>query len=149
MKLFRFASLVYSVVCFLGIGVASAQPYTSESKDGGVITVISLKRSGSDSVILKGSIENPGAGDLKFGDLLALGWVFSAVLQDPVAKKEYQQIKVDGDRVGSEYGSNVAIPPHGKINFWARITAPPPEVEKVTVVFAGSALPIEDVPLQK
>jgi hypothetical protein len=149
MNLFRFASLVYSAVCLIGIGVASAQPYTSESKDGGVITVISLKRSGSDSVILKGSIENPGAGDLKFGDLLEDVRKFSAVLQDPVGKKEYQQIRVDRVRVGSEHNPFVAIPPHGKINFWARITAPPPEVEKVTVVFAGSALPIEDVPLQK
>lgn len=148
MKLFRFASLVYSVVCFLGIGVASAQPYTSESKDGGVITVISLKRSGSDSVILKGSIENTGVKTLSISDLTDSRNAFSAVLQDPVAKKEYQQIQVDGNRVGSTHDLN-SVPSHGKINFWARITAPPPEVEKVTVVFAGSALPIEDVPLQK
>jgi len=148
MNLFRFASLVYSAVCLIGIGVASAQPYTSESKDGGVITVISLKRSGSDSVILKGSIENTGANTLKISDLTDGRSAFSAVLQDPVAKKEYQQIRVDGNRVGSTHDFN-SVPPHGKINFWARITAPPPEVEKVTVVFAGSALPIEDVPLQK
>jgi hypothetical protein len=148
MKLLRFSCLLYSTVCLIGIGVASAQPYTSESKDGGVITVISLKRSGSDSVILKGSIENTGVKTLSISDLTDSRNAFSAVLQDPVAKKEYQQIRVDGDRVGSTHVLN-SVPPHGKINFWARITAPPPEVEKVTVVFAGSALPIEDVPLQK
>jgi hypothetical protein len=133
---------------------ASAQTYTSDFGNGGVITIQSLKRSGSDSVILKATISNEGKESLRLNELFVKtepfdGYRFGATLQDAVAKKEYQQVLIEKNPVGSKHDGFVFIKPTEKLTVWARITAPPQEVEKITVVFHGSALPIDDVPIQR
>jgi hypothetical protein len=146
-------NIVVALVGVLMMSQASvAQTYSTDFGDGGTITVVSLKRSGSDSVILKAVVENKGLTTLKIETLLnrSSDWkeIFRATLQDPVARKEYQQVLIDKKAVGSEHDKRDTVPPHGKLNVWARITAPPAGVDKITVVFGGAVAPIEDVPLQ-
>ncbi len=151
MKIFSLFCSVLSL-CLM-TGVAAAQPYTSELGNGLVITIQSLKRSGTDSVMLKGFIENtnpPGSERLSFMKCCATTHdIFRADLQDPVGKKQYGQITINRDAVGSRHQSSTYLSPKEKQSVWARITAPPADVEKITIVFPCSAPPIEDVPIQK
>ena len=144
------------VLCATGLVMISvqgavAQTYTSELGNGLVFTVTSLKRSGMDSIVLKGNVENTGSETASFSECNSGPghYVFRVDAQDPVGKKQYQQIKVDREYVGSQHASRDRVQPKQKVPFWARITAPPAEVEKVTLIFSCAAPPIEDVPLQK
>jgi len=152
MRIVSILSALVIAVC-ASVSSASAQPYSSEFGNGGVITIQSLKRSGSDSVILKATVENKGTEKLPLEELLvSLGagnHRFGATLQDPVAKKEFQQILIDRAPVGSRHTGYERLEPQAKVTVWARITAPPADVEKITIVFRGTALPVEDVPLQR
>ena len=134
--------------------IASAQTYTSEFGDGGVITVQSLKRSGSDTVLLKAVIENTGKRDLPIEGVLNVccgEWSnpFYAALQDPSANKQYEPVTIGRKGVGSMHDKREVLKPQQKLSVWTRITAPPAGVEKITVVFGGTAAPVEDVPIQK
>jgi len=152
MRIVSILSTLVIAVC-ASLSSASAQTYTSEFGNGGVITIQSLKRSGSDSVILKATVENKGTEKLPLEELFVNLDVsnrrFGATLQDPVAKKEFQQILIDKVPVGSRHTGYEKLEPQGKLPVWARITAPPADVEKITVIFRGTALPVEDVPLQR
>jgi len=142
------------VLTCLSAGNVKAQSLTSDFGNSGVITIQSLKRSGNDSVVLKATIQNQGNERIDISELLAPskdGQRFFAALQDPTAKKQYQQVTIDNDPVGSVHSgyTNESLQPQQKIPVWARITAPPPEVEKITVIFKGTAQPVEDVPIQR
>lgn len=146
----RYAGILCTaIVLGASVQVGVAQPYTSELGGGLVITVNSLKRSGMDSVVFKGSIENTGTTTENFSGCTGGDWIFRVDIQEPVAKKQYEQIKIEKNFVGSRHYTDTSLKPKEKKSIWARITAPPADVEKVTLVFSCSAPPIEDIPLQK
>jgi hypothetical protein len=73
---------------------------------------------------------------------------FSAVhLLDIANKRKYQTVR-DEHRKCSCSVQVKGVPANGRINLWAKLAAPPENVEKITVVIPRF-MPMDDVPIRK
>ena len=118
-----------------------AQPWKTEFT-GGEITIDSIKRTSDETVLLKGSIKNTGNETLfpfnaKITDS---NYIFIAKLQDLKTKKQYEQVTVNDKRVGAAVDT---IKPGQSAVVWARITAPPKDVNQVSIQLGEGAIPID------
>lgn len=130
---------------------AAQTAYNSSFGQGGLITITSVKRSGSDSVIVKGTIKNTGKQPLSVQKLLVPGENISALFvkfEDPFGDKTYGPVTADRKVLGSQHSVWEDIAPGAQVNFWTRVTAPPAGVRKVTIAVLGDTLPIEDVTIE-
>ena len=127
---------------------AEAQTYTTEFRNG-ELKVDLVKRSSDETVLVKGTITNTSQNEyvaLYTGNFTERG-VFVVKLQDLKSKKEFEQVKVQGRRVGSE--NSDALSPGQSTKFWARITAPPKDVKQVSVIFGSSIAPLDEVTISE
>jgi|688.fasta_scaffold764453_2 hypothetical protein len=140
MKLFLSLGIV--TLLLLPFSVAVAQPYTSEFSQGEII-VDSIKRSTDETVLVKGVIKNTSSKSHSwFGsELVGNFGVIDVRLQDLKTKRQFEQVKVGDKAVGSTLRDSLA--PGEQVKFWARITAPPAETKEISIIFSGSALPID------
>ncbi len=130
---------------------ATPTSYKSSFGQGGLITITSVRRSGSDSVVVKGTIKNTGKKPLTLGNLTVPGENVSALVvkfEDPLGNKTYGPVTVEKKVLGSQHSAYENMAPGSQVNFWTRVTAPPPEVRKVTIALLGDAQPIEDVSIE-
>jgi hypothetical protein len=124
------------------LSLAAAQPYTTEFSKGEIV-VESLKRTTDETVLIKGVIKNTSSESYSWygSDLLANYSVIDVRLQDLKTKRQFEQVMIGDKCVGSNYKGSLGT---GKeVKFWARVTAPPAETKEVSIIFAGSTLPIE------
>jgi len=135
-------------------GTPNAIATADGEKPGLRVDVVELKRSSGGTVMMKfilanNTQENVGfgghwLGDSKFNsDYYAVGAVH---LIDPVGKKKYFVIRdAEEQCVCSRGVANVG--PGEKTNLWAKFPAPPPDVQKVSIVVPHFT-PMDDVPIQ-
>lgn len=127
--------------------VPAQQSFTSNLGQGVIFTVRSLKRSAGNSVVLKGVLENTTAKEV-YCQACFVSDDFRADLQDLEGGKQYKQLKIEHEWVGYRKGINDPLTPFEKREVWARITAPPAHVQKVSIVFRHTGAPIDDVPIE-
>lgn len=120
---------------------------------GVTLNVTELKRGSGGTVMLKfnvinGSDNEVGAG-YNFGDSSSgatdYGSVGGVHLIDPVGKKKYFVVRdADSKCVCSREISGVK--PGNRANWWAKFPAPPPDVQRVTII-VPHFIPMDDVPI--
>ncbi len=125
-------------------------------KPGLRVDVTELKRSSGGTVMMKftlsnNSQENVGFGGYWLGDNAAGGdtdykAVGAVQLIDPVGKKKYLVMR-DADRKCLCSRELDSVKPGEKANLWAKFPAPPPDVQKITIVVPHFT-PMDDVPIQ-
>jgi hypothetical protein len=128
---------------------------TAEGEKSGLrVDVTELKRSSGGTVMMKFTLANNSQENAGFGahwlgdptfnsDYKAVGAVH---LIDPVGKKEYFVIR-DADQKCVCSREVDSVKPGEKANLWAKFPAPPPDVQKVSVVIPHFT-PMDDVPIQ-
>jgi hypothetical protein len=129
---------------------------TADGELGGVkATVTELKRGSGDTLSLKITLTNGSTERLDFGyrfvdkdhDNADYGSIGGIHLIDPAGKKKYFVARdSDGKCVCSRGLKDVE--PGQSINLWAKFPAPPPDVEKISIVLAHFS-PMDDVPISK
>lgn len=135
-------------------GTPNAIATADGEKPGLRIDVTELKRSSGGTVMMKfilanNTQENVGfgghwLGDSKFNsDYYAVGAVH---LIDPVGKKKYFVIRDAEEQCVCSRGV-ASVGPGEKTNLWAKFPAPPPDVQKVSIVVPHFT-PMDDVPIQ-
>ena len=137
---------------------AAATPGTIATADGeksGLrIDVTELKRGSGGTVMMKFTLANNSQENVNFaGNFLGDGSVssdYKAVgavhLIDPVGKKKYFVIR-DAEQKCVCSREVEAIKPGEKASLWAKYPAPPPDVQKVSIVVPHFT-PMDDVPIQ-
>ena len=124
---------------------------TAEGRIPGVrIEVTELKRTSGGTLTLRFTIVNESATMLDVSAVepmldLSRGYTVANVhLIDPVGRKKYFTAKdAEGKCVCSVYGF---VKPGARSNHWAKFSAPPDDVEKLSVVIPTFA-PADDVPI--
>lgn len=130
-------------------GIASADGETS----GVTATVRELKRTSGGTVSLKLVITNGSAKELDTGyafvdpdnevrDFNSIGGV---QLIDPVGKKKYFVARDAENKCVCSQGVK-GIAPGASVNLWAKFPAPPPDVQKISVIIPHFS-PMDDVPI--
>ena len=123
-------------------------------KSGLRIDVTELKRGSGGTVMMKFTLANNSQENAQFGghwlgdgavssDYKAVGAVH---LIDPVGKKKYFVIR-DADQKCVCSREVEGLRPGEKANLWAKYPAPPPDVQKVSIVVPHFT-PMDDVPIQ-
>jgi hypothetical protein len=137
------------------VGTPNAIATADGEKPGLRIDVTELKRSSGGTVMMKFVLANNSQekaslcchwlGDGAFGnpDYSSVGAVH---LIDPVGKKKYFVIR-DAEHQCVCSREVAAVPPGEKTNLWAKFPAPPPDVQKVSIVVPHFT-PMDDVPIQ-
>jgi hypothetical protein len=123
--------------------------------DGLRVEVTELKRTTGDTLTLRFTLINESAPSFDFSDLAdhnrdlsgeghAIGGIH---LLDPLGKKKYF---VARDTAGKCVCSSrlVSLQRGQRVNLWAKFSAPPAEVEKLSIVLP-KFIPIDDVPISK
>jgi len=138
--------------------VATAAPavLVQDHETGVEVTLVELKRTSGDSVTLKWRYRNGTAGPVKISKggsswLDAYQLTAGTFLIDPVNKKKYLVITDDQKYpLASKHGDwqGVTLEPGQTLASWAKLPAPPADVEKVAVTIPGVA-PFENVPVVK
>jgi hypothetical protein len=133
-----------------GAAIASSEGELSDVR----VDVTQLKRDSGGTVTLRFAVVNSSSDTTANNDNRWLAdpsvsgeyWTVSGVhLIDPVNKKKYFVVRdTDGACVCSREIDRIG--PGKKMNFWAKFPAPPPDVQRVTVVVPHFA-PLDDVPL--
>lgn len=128
---------------------------TAEGEKSGLrIDVTELKRGSGGTVMMKFTLANNTQENVHFGghwlgdgavssDYYAVGAVH---LIDPVGKKKYLVIR-DADAKCICSRELAAVKPGEKASLWAKYPAPPPDVQKVSIVVPHFT-PMDDVPIQ-
>ena len=135
---------------------AAPNALVQEHETGVEVTLVEAKRTGGDSVTVKWRYRNATPKDVKIAKggtswLDAYQLTADAFLVDPVNKKKYLVITdAEGRPLTSKHGDwqGVTLEPGQAINAWAKLPAPPADVEKVSVTIEGVP-PFEDVPIVK
>jgi hypothetical protein len=126
---------------------------STEGEQPGVIAnVTELKRGSGGTLMVRFSVVNNGSQDFDFGYALGepgAGQDYQTVagvhLIDPVNKKKYFVVRdADGKCVCSR--DLRAVKPGESRNLWAKIPAPPPEVQSATLIIP-KFIPIDDAPI--
>jgi hypothetical protein len=143
--------MINKIILCLGylLIVSSAQAQTFKSEFScGEVTIESIKRSSSETVLVRGSLRNTSTESCPLVSNGVIGGDLAPhlVLQDLEGKQEFKIATVDSRPVASRHSYHLAAGESFK--FWARMTAPPKELKTVTVVLGGDAMPIENVPVQ-
>lgn len=127
---------------FLLVSPVLAQPYTTEFGKGEII-IDAVKRTSDDTLLIKGSLKNTSNDRFDFFQSALLGGqnVIRIKIQDMKTKKQYEQVTVKDEPVGSKHFGTVD--PGGSVKIWARVTAPPPEITEVSIIFGGDTIPID------
>jgi len=135
---------------------AAPSALVQEHETGVEVTLVELRRTSGDSVTLKWRYRNGTSqavklakGGSSWSDPYRLTW--GAYLIDTVNKKKYLVITdAEGRPLTSKHGDwqGVTLEPGQAINAWAKLPAPPADVEKVSVTIEGVP-PFEDVPIVK
>jgi hypothetical protein len=127
---------------------------TADGEESGVTVVVQeLKRGSADTVTLKFTIINGSKKNFSFGYHMAdpkhevtdFGSVGGVQLLDEAGKKKYFVVRdtqnkcVCSQKVGD-------IQPGSSKNLWAKFPAPPPNVQKISVVIPHFG-PMDDVPI--
>jgi len=131
-------------------------PMVQEHETGVEVTLAEARRTSGDSVTLKWRYRNTTSqpvklskGGTSWSDAYRL--TSGTFLVDPVNKKKYLVITDDqGYPLASKHGDwqGVTLEPGQTLSAWAKLPAPPADVEKVTVTIAGVP-PYEDVPVAR
>jgi hypothetical protein len=135
-------------------GTPNAIATADGEKPGLRVDVVELKRSSGGTVMMKFILANNTQENVGFGahwlgddtvnsDYKAVGAVH---LIDPVGKKKYFVIR-DAEQKCLCSREVDSVKPGGKANLWAKFPAPPPDVQKVTIVVPHFT-PMDDVPIQ-
>ncbi len=128
---------------------------TADGEKSGVTAVVhELKRTSGGTVSLKFSITNGSQEDVSFGynyadpahDVIDFSSVGGVQLIDEANRKKYFVVR---DSAGKAVCSQKIgdIKPGQTTNLWARFPAPPPEVQKISIVIPHFS-PMDDVPIQ-
>jgi hypothetical protein len=134
---------------------AAAIATADGEKDGVTVAVKELKRTSGGTVSLKFAIINGSANDVSFDynfvdrdhDVKDFGSIGGVQLIDPVGKKKYFVARdSDGKCVCSSGLKD--IKPGTTINVWAKLPAPPEDVEKISIIIPHFS-PMDDVPISK
>jgi hypothetical protein len=128
---------------------------TADGETSGVTAVVhELKRTSGGTVSLKLSITNGGSEDVSFGydfadpahDVADFGSIGGIQLIDEANRKKYFVVRDSaGKAVASQKIST--IKPGETRNLWARFPAPPPEVQKISIIIPHFS-PMDDVTIQ-
>jgi hypothetical protein len=123
---------------------------------GAQVTLVECRRTGGDSVTVKWRYRNAANASIKLSKG-GSAWrdpyqlTADAFFIDPVNKKKYLVI-TDAEKypLASKHGDwqGVTLAPGQVLSAWAKLPAPPPDVEKITVTIPGVA-PFEAVPVLK
>jgi hypothetical protein len=135
---------------------ASADAMAQDHDTGAQVTLVECRRTGGDSVTVKWRYRNATNASIKLSKG-GSAWRDSyqltadAFFIDPVNKKKYLVI-TDDQRLplSSKHGDwqGVSLEPGQTLNAWAKLPAPPADVETITVTLPGVA-PFERVPVLK
>lgn len=135
---------------------AAADAMVQDHETGAEVTLVECKRTGGDSVTVKWRYRNATASPIKVASG-GSGWRDTYQLTadtffiDPVNKKKYLVI-TDDQRypLASKHGDwqGVTLAPGQVLSAWAKLPAPPPDVQAITVTIPGVA-PFETVPVLK
>jgi hypothetical protein len=128
---------------------------TADGEKSGVTAVVhELKRTSGGTLSLKFSITNGSQDDVSFGynfadpshDVIDFSSVGGVQLIDEANRKKYFVVRDSaGKAVCSQKISD--IKPGQTTNLWARFPAPPPEVQKISIVVPHFS-PMDDVAIQ-
>ena len=138
-------------LCLVGIlfsGAAHAENLKTEFTNGEIV-VDTVRRTSDETVLIKGTITNTSQSQMI--QILSGGFVESDImivtLQELKTKKQFEQVRVEGRRVGSRH--NVILSAGESSKFWARVTAPPKDVQKVSILFGADVPPLDDVSISE
>jgi hypothetical protein len=135
---------------------SNVNPLVQDHESGAQVTLLEVKRTGGDSVTLKWRYQNTGTAPLKVSKggsawLDAYQLTAETFMVDPVNKKKYMVITDEKKYpLASKHGDwqGVTLQPGQNLTAWAKLPAPPPDVEKVTITLPGMA-PFENVQVAK
>lgn len=117
---------------------------------GSRIEVMELKRGSGDTVMLRFTLINDSAEQLRVADLLGgvtSGYNVSGIhLIDPAGRKKYLVVTDSQNKCVCSASVPIGLPPGQRLNLWAKFPAPPADVQKVSVILPHF-IPMDDVPL--
>ena len=126
---------------------------TDSEWPGVTLNVTELKRGSGGTVMMKFNVVNGSEKEVdagyNFGDTSQSATDYNSVggvhLIDPVGKKKYFVVR-DADNKCVCSREAQGIKPGGRANWWAKFPAPPPDVQRVTVI-VPHFIPMDDVPV--
>jgi hypothetical protein len=151
------AGLVALAVAAGLVGTAAAQKApgvieTADAEWSGVQTeLLEVKRMSDNTIRVRWRWRNTGDKDVTVPEYLVLGILREETyLLDPVNKKKHHVVT---DAKGSPIATDIPrqtfrLKAKESFSGWAKFPAPPPNVEKITVVIAKTP-PFEDIPVTK
>jgi hypothetical protein len=135
---------------------ASADAMVQDHETGAQVSLVECRRTSGDSVTIKWRYRNATNAPIKLSKG-GTAWrepyqlTADAFFIDPVNKKKYLVI-TDDQRLplSSKHGDwqGLTLEPGQMLNAWAKLPAPPADVETITVTLPGVA-PFEGVPVLK
>lgn len=122
---------------------------TDGEKPGMRVEVTELKRTGEGVVTLKFALINESDEEFGFGYDMGdvAGTIDRVYLIDNAGKKKYQVIR-DADNQCVCSSDLDDVEPQSRVFLWARFPAPPPEVDKLSIMLPHF-IPMDGVPLSQ
>lgn len=126
---------------------------TDGETEGTRIDVTKFERASGDTVNLRFNVVNGSSEGLSMNSLLTdttMNEYYTAGgihLVDPVNKRKYFVVRDAENKCVCSREIKGDIEPGGKVSLWAKLPAPPPDVQSISIIFP-KFIPLDDVPLK-